>query len=98
MQDTINQLIYTSLADLAEDFDIPGLENPDPETRLYGQKSVLDSMALVALVADLEGRVREAFGKDVILADERAMSRRLTPFARVGTLADYIEERLKEES
>ena len=35
-------------------------------------------------------------GKTVILADERAMSRRHSPFRTVGTLSELLYERLGE--
>jgi len=67
-----------------------------PQTRLFGGPEGFDSVTLVTLVADLESRVVERFGRDVVLADERAMSEKLSPFRRVSTLVDLIVERLRE--
>jgi hypothetical protein len=40
--------------------------------------------------------VADDLGKAIVLADERAMSQKRSPFATAGTLADYIELLLSE--
>lgn len=47
-------------------------------------------MALVSLIADLENRVAESFGVDVVIADERAMSAMRSPFRSVEALTEHI--------
>ena len=66
------------------------------ETRLVGAGAALDSIGLVTLIADLEGDIQREFGKVVVLADEKAMSRTLSPFRKVGTLVEYVEAKLRE--
>jgi len=63
---------------------------------LFGGDSPLDSMDLVALVVDLEEQLRELFGKEITLADERAMSQEVNPFSKVETLTRYIHLLLTE--
>lgn len=60
------------------------------ETPLYGYKSNLDSLMLVRLITDIEESISEEFGKEIVIADERAMSLKHSPFLTVGSLADYI--------
>ncbi len=62
----------------------------DETTRLFGEGGVLDSMGLVTLVIDVEQRLNSRYALTLRLADERAMSRRSSPFRRIDTLADYI--------
>ena len=54
-------------------------------------------MNLVALIAELEERIQEVFRQDIIIADERAMSRTRSPFHTVDTLVDHILELLEAE-
>jgi len=96
MKDKILPIIYAALKDAGEELGKPELANPDPETRLYGRNGHLDSLALVNLLADVEQRVADDLGKNIVLADERAMSQKRSPFASAGTLADYIEILLGE--
>jgi acyl carrier protein len=63
---------------------------------LFGGTEGIDSLALVQIVAELERAAEKRFGKRVVLADERAMSRRTSPFRTVGTLAELLQERLNE--
>jgi acyl carrier protein len=66
------------------------------DTRLIGRKGVLDSMGLVTLIVDVEQRLEEEHDIVVVLADERAMSQKHSPFRSVGSLADYICQLVEE--
>ncbi len=61
-------------------------------TALVGPDSVLDSMALVTLVLDVEQRLDEQVGVTISLMNEQALSRRHSPFRSIGSLVDYIIE------
>lgn len=71
---------------------------PHPETRLLGSGASLDSLGAVTFVVEVEERLAEEYGRDLTLASEHAMSRRHSPFATLGTLAEYISELLAEPS
>lgn len=87
-------LVIESVRLLAEDFDLNTLKQPSAESALYGNDGVLDSMALVNLIADVEEAVSEQFGAAIALADEKAMSARNSPFLNVKTLAQAVLERI----
>lgn len=59
-------------------------------TPLYGTDGLLDSMALVSLLIDIEDACMER-NIDLSLSDERAMSQKNSPFRSVRSLAGYIE-------
>lgn len=61
-----------------------------PDTTLYGPGGKLDSLRLVTLIAAVEREVEDETGASFVLADERAMSQRRSPFLSIGALADYI--------
>jgi len=62
----------------------------EPETRLLGSQSVLDSMHLVSLILAIEREMEDGFGVALTLADERALSMQASPFRSIRSLADYI--------
>ena len=64
------------------------------DTKLFGGEGPLDSMALVSLVVELEEFIEDEFGITIVLADEKAMSSRTSPFSRVRYLIDYINEKI----
>ena len=86
----IQSLVSDSLVQLRNDLDLPGLIEISGETVLYGKGSDLDSLAIVHLVVDIEARLRKAYAKSWILADERALSLRHSPFRSVRSLCEFI--------
>ena len=90
------EVVAKAVAELAEDMGFPALVNPVETTPLFGGDDGIDSLSLVRLVADIERAAAREFGKKVVLADERAMSRRNSPFRTVGTLGELLNERLGE--
>lgn len=65
----------------------------DESTPLLGDEGLLDSMGLVEIVLDLETDYRDR-GHEITLTDEKAMSRRNSPFRSASVLADFIFEQM----
>ncbi len=63
---------------------------------LFGPGGTLDSLGLVNFLADLEYRLADEFGRELVLASERAMSRSRSPFRDVDALTAYVAELLNE--
>ena len=95
-RDKLNQLILNVIKEIGDEEEILPLINADFETTLYGAEGSLTSLQLVRMIAEIEEKVSEEFGKDVVIADERAMSQRNSPFRNAGVLADYIDNLLNE--
>lgn len=64
-------------------------ETLSDETPLFGRSGIMDSLALVSLIVSVEQAIEEELGKTVLLADERAMSQKNSPYRTIGSLADY---------
>ena len=64
------------------------------DSKLFGGSGPLDSMSLVNLLVELEEYIEDELDIAITLADEKAMSRRTSPFSRVDTLFNYINEKL----
>ncbi|EAJ7529402.1 Uncharacterised protein [Campylobacter jejuni subsp. doylei] len=96
MKEKIQTLIINALLNYGNDYEIEELKSVNSETKLYnGLGGCLDSLALVSLISDLEEILSEEFKKDIILADEKMMSLRNSPFKDVQTLAQYIASQIK---
>ena len=93
----ILKIVIETIVELGEDFDNKDLKEPSEKTVLYDKEGTLDSIGLVTLIADLEVRLRKSSGRDIILADEKAMCQRYCPFKDVGNLVDYIDTLLQEK-
>ncbi len=97
MKNKVISIIIDALKELAADFENDNIENiadTDGETILYGMDGILESIELVSLIADLEEIIFDEFGRDITLADEKAMSQNNSPFRTVNSLSDYIESLL----
>lgn len=91
-------LVIAGLRDVIEQSGRPMPQLLDETTSLVGKQAVLDSLALVTMIVDLEQRVEEEFGIIITLTDDRAMSQRSSPFRTVGSLTAYLEELVGEET
>lgn len=91
----IEEIIYPVLDQLKEDEELQ-FENSE-DLVLYGEgDTILDSLSLVDFLVEIQDRVSEITGKDIVLATPRALSNTNSPFKTVTTLAEYIDELLGE--
>ena len=97
MKQKIESIIIDALKELNEELKDKALSNPTSSTKIFGGNGALDSLALVSLIADLEDLVADRFDKDIILADDKAMSQKTSPFRNVRSLTDYIEILINED-
>lgn len=96
-QEDIFQAIYRAVDYLNAELPPEHQLEKTPETRLFGSQSVLDSLRLVTLIVAIERELQDTFDASLTLADERALSMKNSPFRSILSLADYIQELLKEE-
>jgi acyl carrier protein len=61
---------------------------------LLGGESPLDSLALVTFLVSVEEQIEAESSQTIRLVDERAMSRRESPFRTLGSLAEHISEEM----
>jgi acyl carrier protein len=95
-ENIVNLLLATLKAhfdEINETVDLSEGEN----IKLFGGGGLLDSIGLVTFIVEVEERLEDEFDVSVVLADEKAMSRRTSPFSRVSYLVDYIFEILNQE-
>jgi len=92
----IEKIIVQTLQDLIESLSIKEVDKLNRETVLFGDRGILDSMGLVSLITDLEEKFEQESNVSLILADERAMSQKRSPFRTVSSLSEYIFRLIKE--
>jgi hypothetical protein len=67
------------------------------KTIIYGPDQGINSLSLVRLIVDVEEGVMGSSGKNIVLADDRSLSMKHSPFFSVETLTSYVDSLLKEE-
>ena len=95
MEARIEKIIIDTLKELNEELENEAFLNPNSKTKLYGGNGSMDSLALVSFIADLEDKISDEFEKDIILADEKAMSAKTSPFRNIESLTSYIKSLLE---
>jgi acyl carrier protein len=88
MREALHTLVTHAATTLAE---AEGKAPPAPGGVLYGADGVFDSIALVAFIVAVEQALEQTLGLTLVLADEKAMSQRKSPFRSVEALVEHIE-------
>lgn len=96
MLDKIEKILISCLEELNEELENENLNNITKETKIFGNNGALDSLALVSFITDVEDKISKELGHDIVLADEKAMSQRTSPFRNIETLSLYIQKLLEE--
>lgn len=97
-REQIQRIVLEALSEI--NLQTPGNKQftPSEQTVLFGIGGVLDSLGLVNLIVAVEQRVEDELGSTIVLADEKAMAQKNSPFRTVATLVDYIAQQLDEHS
>jgi acyl carrier protein len=80
----------------AQTGDTPPEQLPS-ETVLVGPGAVLDSLGVVSLIVEVEQIVEGEHSVSVILANDKAMSQKNSPFRTIGVLAEHLLQTIAEE-
>jgi acyl carrier protein len=62
---------------------------------LFGYGGVLDSLGLVNLITLIEETIEDELDVTITLADDKAMSRKTSPFRTLNHLLEYVGELLE---
>lgn len=65
-------------------------------TTLFGVDAELDSLEFVSVITDVETSLNVDHGLAISLADDRAMSRPVSPYSTVASLRDYVLELVRQ--
>lgn len=90
----IHDIIMATLGEVNEDRDEPFDLGPGPDLILYGTGGVFDSMGLVNFLTTVEEKLEDDLGAMVSLTSEKAVSRKVSPFASVRALTGFIQEEI----
>jgi hypothetical protein len=89
-QESILAIVFEALTNLNSERDAANQVPLDIDTVLFGGTSLLDSLALVSVISDVEMAVSDAVGEPISLTDDKALSEPVSPFTDVRTLCAYV--------
>lgn len=90
----ILSIIGDAITDLNDELDYDHLRDISAATPIFDGDDSLDSLSLVSLIVDIEARMEDSFATELVLASEKAMSMKNSPYRSVGSLADFVLEEL----
>jgi acyl carrier protein len=93
----ITAIVINQVEQLNETFSDIQKISVNENTVLFGNGSSIDSLSLVSVIVDLEMLFSDEHSFDISLTDDRAMTREISPFDSVASLADYIFEIINEK-
>ncbi len=91
MKEKIIAAIYSAIDDFNSQFPDDRPIEKAPQTKLYGDGGVLDSLGLINIIVAVEAKIDELLDAQISLADEKALSQTQSPFKSVESLASYIQ-------
>jgi D-alanine--poly(phosphoribitol) ligase subunit 2 len=98
MKEQVEIIVKTALQEINSTLQNVSHFDLTPSLNLYGRNGYLDSLSLVSLIVTIEGAIEENFGISLILANERALSQHQSPFSTLGTLIQYVNQLVTEET
>ena len=91
-------IVLKALENLNEELEPEDRIPVAPDTRLFGNDAVIDSLSLVSLIVDVEQALADELGTPISLTDDRAINQEVSPFTTPRTLAEYIAGVTNERS
>ena len=95
MEDKIIEIISQVIEEINEDLEYDHLRSVNMDTPLFGGDESIDSISLAILITEVELLIEEKFNQKVILADEKAMSMKKSPYRNMENLVNFIKNKLE---
>ena len=68
-----------------------------PDAQLYSTEGKLESLAFLTFIMEVESRIQDEFGIELLLTDDNLLSKQKSPFATLGTLIEYLEQLVSDD-
>ena len=87
----MRDLLIEAIKEINEDIKIKELKNIQDNTPIF---ELLDSMAVLDLVLEIEDRLQQKYSRYIQIADDKTMDALHSPFKTFKTLLSYIEDKV----
>lgn len=94
MNDTIKLLVLESIKEINNDLQIEELYSPSLDTNFF---DLVDSLAVLNFILDIEQRLERRFGRYIQIANEDVMDESKTPFKTVKDIIEFISSRVESK-
>lgn len=94
MRERILEVITRVIGEINDEMGYDNLNNASESTVIFDGDNGIDSLSLVLLVSTVEAEINKEFSANILIASEKAMSMRSSPFRTVDSLATFIQAEL----
>ena len=94
MRERILEIITRVIGEINDEMGYDNLNNASESTVIFDGDNGIDSLSLVLLVSTVEAEINKEFSANILIASEKAMSMRSSPFRTVDSLATFIQAEL----
>ena len=94
MNETIKLLVLESIEEINKDSQVEELYSPKLDTIFF---ELVDSLAVLNFILDIEQRLEGHFGRYIQIANEDVMNASKTPFKTVKDSIDFISSKVESE-
>lgn len=94
MRERIFEIVTRVIGEVNDEMGYENLNNASKNTVIFDGDNGIDSLSLVLLVSTVEAEINKEFSSNILIASEKAMSMRNSPFRTVDSLATFIEAEL----
>lgn len=94
MNEIIKLLVLESIEEINRDLQNEELNSPALETKFF---ELVDSLAVLNFIIDVEQRLEKRLGKYIQIANEDVMDASKTPFGTVKDIIEFISCRMNSE-
>ena len=98
MVERITKAVFSAVDELNTQLPAGVAVEKSLDAPLYSAGGKLESLDFVTLIMEVEEKINAEFGTNITIADENLLSKQKSPFSTIGTLIDYLDETLKEDS
>lgn len=84
----MRDLLIEAIKEVNEELKVEELEDIKDDTPIF---ELLDSMAVLDLVLEIEDKLQQKYSRYIQIADDKTMDVLNSPFKTFKTLADYAE-------
>ncbi len=84
----MKELLIEAINEVNEELGVKELESIEMDTPLF---ELLDSMAILDLILEIEDRLQQKYGNYIQIANDKTMDAIDTPFKTFRTLLEYVE-------
>ena len=87
----MRDLLIDAIKEINEDLEIEELKEIKDDTPIF---ELLDSMAILDLVLEIEDRLQQKYSRYIQIADDKTMDVLHSPFRTFKTLLEHIEDKV----